>query len=177
MESEKLLESLFDRKILLILRLFIKKTDQKLTLQEISKSTKVPLATTFRILKRLLTLEIIFVEKIKHLKVYALNDNDRTKLLGNLLKGTKTIMDEFLDQINSVVGVQRVIMHGKEEKDKANIIIIGEHIDTVKIRDIVVNIKQKHLFTITDLILTESQYVQMAAMNLFSGRKDILLDK
>jgi len=177
MESDKLLESLFDKKILLILRLFIKKTDQKLTLQEVSRSTKVPLASVFRILKRLVLLEIISVEKTKHLKVYSIIDNDHTKLLSNMLKGTKTIMDEFLEQVNSIDGVKRIIMHGKEEKDKANVIIIGENIDTAKIKDVVVNIRQKHLFTITDLVLTESQYIQMAAMNLFSGKKEVLLDK
>jgi DNA-binding IclR family transcriptional regulator len=86
MESEKLLESLFDKKILNILRLLVKKRDQKFTLQEIAKSTKVPLASCFRILRKLLELEIISMEKTKHLKIYFLNENDKTKYLKNVLK-------------------------------------------------------------------------------------------
>ena len=177
MESEKLLESLFDKKMLNILRLFVKKKDQKLTLQEISRSSKVPLASTFRILKKLANLEIIMIEKTKHLKTYYFIDNDRTRFLENVLKGTKTILDEFVDQINKVDGVVRIILHGKEEKDKANIILIGEHVDNESIRQIIISIKEKHYFTITHLLLTETQYVQMAAMNLFSGKKEILLEK
>jgi hypothetical protein len=177
MESEKLLESLFDRKMLLILRLFVKKKDQKLTLQEVSKATKVPLASTFRIVKKLLQLEVILMEKTKHLKLYCFIESDRTKYLENVLKGTKTILDEFIDQINKVDGVVRVILHGKEEKDKASIIIIGENINNELIRQIIVSIKEKHYFTITYLLLSEFQYVQMAAMNLFSGKKEVLLEK
>jgi hypothetical protein len=177
MESEKLLDSLFDKKILTILKLFIKKKDQKLTLLEVSKATKVPLASTYRILNKLLLLEIISLEKTKHLKVYSFVESDKSKYLENVLKGTKTILDEFIDQINKLPGVVRVILHGKEEKDKANIIIIGENVDNESIKQIIVGIKEKHYFTLTHLLLTESQYVQMAAMNLFSGKKEILLEK
>jgi len=177
MESEKLLEALFDKKMLSILRIFVKKKDQKLTLQEISHSTKVPLATTFRIIRKLLELEIISLEKTKHLKLYMFVENEKTKYLENVLKGTKTILDEFIDQMNKLEGVVRVILHGKEDKDKASIIIIGENVDNESIRQIIVNIKEKHYFTITYLLLSESQYIQMAAMNLFSGKKEILLEK
>ena len=134
MESEKLLENLFDKKILVILRLLAKKKDQKFTLQEISNATKVPLASTFRILKRLLDLEIISMEHTKHLKIYSWIDTERTKFLENVLKGTKTIMDEFIDAMNKINGIKTIILHGKEEKDKANIIIIGDSIDNELIR-------------------------------------------
>ena len=177
MESEKLLENLFDKKILVILRLLAKKKDQKFTLQEISNATKVPLASTFRILKRLLDLEIISMEHTKHLKIYSWIDTERTKFLENVLKGTKTIMDEFIDAMNKINGIKTIILHGKEEKDKANIIIIGDSIDNELIRQVVVNIKTKYLFTITHLVMSESQYIQMAAMNLFSGKKEVLLEK
>jgi hypothetical protein len=79
--------------------------------------------------------------------------------------------------MNKIDGIVQVILHGKEEKDKANIIIIGENVDNELIRQVVVSIKEKHYFTITYLLLTESQYVQMAAMNLFSGKKEVLLQE
>ena len=59
MESQKIMEGLFDRKILTILKLFLKKKDQQFYLKEISKQTRVPLASTHRILNKLLELEII----------------------------------------------------------------------------------------------------------------------
>ena len=38
-------------------------------------------------------------------------------------------------------------------------------------------IKEKYNFSITHLVLTETQYEQMAAMNLYPGKKEMLLEK
>jgi len=52
-----------------------------------------------------------------------------------------------------------------------------ENIESSLVRQAVVLIKEKHNFTITHLILDEDQYNQMAAMNLYSGKKEVLLQK
>ena len=177
MESEKLLENLFDKKILGILRLFLNRKEQQFTLQEISNYAKVPLASTFRIMHKLVELDIVKINKIKHLKMYTLAQNEKTRYLEAIIKENKTILEEFIDQINNVSGIRTVILHGKSEKDKANILIIGDNIESSAIRQAIVNIKGKHNFTITHLVLDEDQYNQMAAMNLYSGRKEVLLQK
>ncbi len=177
MESQKILEALFDKKILVILKLFLKKKDQQFYLKEISKQTKVSLASTHRILNRLTDLEVLERTKIKHLKIYKLAENEKTRYLEAVFEEKKTILDEFIEQINNVVGIKTVISYGREEKDKANLLIIGESIDNSSIREIIVKIKEKYNFTITHLVLTESQYQQMAAMNLYPGKKEILVEK
>ena len=177
MESQKILENLFDKKIMTILKLFLKKKDQQFYLKEISKQTKVPLASTHRILNKLVELEIIERTKIKHLKIYKLTDNEKTKYLDSVFEEKKTIIDEFVDQASSISGIKTIISSGREEKDKANLLIIGESIDNSLIRDIIVKIKEKYNFTITHLVLTETQYQQMAAMNLYPGKKEVLLEK
>ena len=177
MASEKLLESLFDKKILTIIRLFVNRKEQQFTLQEISKYSKVPLATVFRIINKLAVLEILQVNKIKHLKMYSLSQNDRTRYLETIIKENKTIMEEFIDQVNNIPGIMTVILHGKLEKDKANILIIGENVESSLVRQVVVGIKEKHNFNITHLVLDDDQYNQMAAMNLYSGKKEVLLQK
>jgi len=177
MESQKILEGLFDKKMLTILKLFLKKKDQQFYLKEISKQTKVPLATTHRILNKLLELEIIDRTKIKHLKIYKLAQNEKTKYLESVFEEKKTILDEFIEQANNIDGIKIIMIYGREEKDKANLLIIGESIDNSLIRDLIVKIKEKYSFTITHLVLTESQYQQMAAMNLYPGKKEVLLEK
>jgi sugar-specific transcriptional regulator TrmB len=177
MESQKILENLFDRKILIILKLFLKRKDQQFYLKEISKQTKVPLASTYRILNKLVELEIIEKTKIKHLKIYKLSENEKTKYLELVFEEKKTILDEFVEQASQIAGIKTIISSGREEKDKANLLIIGESIDNSLIRDIIVKIKEKYNFTITHLVLTEVQYQQMAAMNLYPGKKEILLEK
>ncbi|MGV8151102.1 MAG: helix-turn-helix domain-containing protein [Candidatus Woesearchaeota archaeon] len=177
MGSEKVLESLFDSKILAVIRLFLNRKDQQLTLKEISKYSKVPLASTFRIVNKLAYLEILQVTRTKHLKVYALAQNDKTRYLEAIIKENKTIIEEFLDMVGKIDGIETVILHGKIEKDKANILIIGQDVDNNLVRNAIVSIKERHNYTITHLVLTESQYNQMAAMNLYSGKKEILLQK
>jgi CO dehydrogenase/acetyl-CoA synthase epsilon subunit len=177
MESQKLMENLFDKKMLAIIKLFLKRKDQEFYLKEISKQTRVPLASTHRILARLLDLGILERTKIKHLKIYRLADNQKTKYLEAVFEEKKTILDEFIEQANLVDGIKTIIFYGREEKDKANLLIIGEGVDNSLIRDIIVKIKEKYNFTITHLVLTESQYQQMAAMNLYPGKKEILLEK
>ena len=177
MESQKILEGLFDKKMLTILKLFLKKKEQQFYLKEISKQTKVPLASTHRILNKLVELEIIERTKIKHLKIYKLSDNEKTKYLETVFEEKKTILDEFVDQANNISGIHTIMIYGREEKDKANLLIIGESVDNSLIREIIVKIKEKYNFTITHLVLTETQYQQMAAMNLYPGKKEILLEK
>jgi len=177
MESQKLLENLFDKKILTILKLFLKKKDQQFYLKEISKQTRVPLASTHRILGKMMELGIIERTKIKHLKIYKLAENEKTKYLETIFEEKKTILDEFLEQASRIQGIKTIILYGREEKDKTNLLIIGESVDNSLIRDIIVKIKEKYNFTITYLVLTELQYEQMAAMNLYPGKKEILLEK
>jgi Fe2+ or Zn2+ uptake regulation protein len=177
MESQKILESLFDKKILSILKLFLKKKDQQFYLKEVSKQTKVSLASTYRILNKLSELGIIEKTKIKHLKMYTLSENEKTKYLEAIFEEKKTILDEFIEQAKNLSGIKTIISYGREEKDKANLLIIGESVDNSLIREIIVKIKEKYNFTITHLVLTESQYQQMAAMNLYPGKKDILVEK
>jgi hypothetical protein len=177
MESQKILEGLFDKKILTILKMFIKKKDQQFYLREISKATKVPLASTHRILNKLLELDVVERTKIKHLKIYKLKENEKTKYLESVFEEKKTILDEFVEQASNLSGIKTIISSGREEKDKANLLIIGEDVDNSLFREIIVKIKEKYNFTITHLVLTEAQYQQMAAMNLYPGKKEILFEK
>lgn len=177
MESAKLLESLFDRKVLVILKLFFNRKDQELTLKEVSKYSKVPLASTYRILNKLVALEIINRFRTKHLKTYKLFDNEKTRFLNSILEQKKTIIDEFLESIIGDNNISFIILHGREEKDKANILIIGEGIDNHIIRQNIVSIKEKYNFTITYMLLTLEQYNQMVAMNLYSGKKEMLFQR
>jgi hypothetical protein len=47
-------------------------------------------------------LEIIERTKIKHLKIYKLSENEKTKYLESVFEEKKTILDEFVDQANKI---------------------------------------------------------------------------
>ncbi|NQV08241.1 hypothetical protein HQ529_00125 [Candidatus Woesearchaeota archaeon] len=174
METIEILDQLFDKKILKVLKLFIVDKEKEFYLREIAKETRVSVATCFRIVNKLVELEVIKQIKIKKFKLYKFNDNDITKFLETFLKEEKQILNIFVKRVVQISGVESVMLHGKESRDKANVLIIGENIDSNELKRISAEIKEKYKFNVAALALTREQYQQMTAMGLYSGEKRIL---
>ncbi|MFC1800425.1 helix-turn-helix domain-containing protein [Nanoarchaeota archaeon] len=172
MGQADILEQLFDGKILSILRVFYRDPGQQLYLREISKKTHVPVASTFRIIQKLVKLNIITQHVIKKFKLYNLGDNESTRFLGQLIKKEKQALQVFITRAKGVLGVETIMLQGREEKDRANLIIIGQEVDKTQIKNICANIKKEFNFTITELVLEKDQYQQMNKMGLYPGQRN-----
>lgn len=177
MDEIKIFEDLFDKKIIAILKILFREKSKKYYLQELSELSKIPIATTLRILNKLEKLELITVEKISRTKLYYIIENKKTAILSNIFKVDKRILDIFIEQIKELPNLKSVILHGKEHPDKANVLLIGEDLDPGFIKHICADIKEKYKFSLTTLSLTENQYEQMSHMGLYSGNKKTLLEK
>lgn len=171
METVEILEQLFDTKMLAVLKHFINNEKKQFYLREVAKSTRLPPATTYRILGKLIKLNILKKEEIKNLKLYHLEDNKKTEFLKAVLKIEKRVIDSFVDSVKVLPGVKSIILHGKEQKDRANLLLIGTDIDGNEVKRLCAEIKEKYSFTVSSLSLTEAQYEQMSSMGLFSGDK------
>ena len=174
MESGKLLMSLFGPKIVSVLRLFLRDKDKEYYLREVSKLTKVPAATTFRILHKLLELGIINEIRVKKFKLYKLADNENVMFLESFLKEETQILNEFVKMVSRMNGVESIMLHEKELKDRANLLIIGDGVNTGQIKTWCGEVREKHKFTISSLTLTREQFEQMSGMGLYSGEKTVL---
>jgi DNA-binding MarR family transcriptional regulator len=173
MDKKKVIESLFDKKIIKILRLFINNPDKTYYLREITRITKVPVTSAHRIIQQLKTLELIEENKDRYLKTYsAITKN--LELFSGFLEDKKSALKEFSDFMATIKGVNTVILHGEEEKEKASVLVVGENLDQTIIREKTSEIKEKYKFNIIYLILEPSQYDQMLSMGLYRGRKVIL---
>ncbi len=82
----KALSGLIDKKVEKILKLFFENKKELFHINSVSKRSNVPLATTFRIIKRLVNLEIITAVEVGKFKIYKLNANEKTELLARLVK-------------------------------------------------------------------------------------------
>jgi len=173
-EPVAILSGLFDKKKLSVLKIFIDQPERELTLQEISKSSRVSLATTYRILGRLVKLELLVERKIKHLRLYKLAPNSSTKYLARILESAKSALEEFVELIKTVQGVEEVILHGKQAKDRASVLLIGSGIDGGAVQAAIQRIRDAYNFNIIQLTLDAAQYAQMQTMGLFPGEKQIL---
>jgi len=86
MDNSAVLKDLIDQKVERILKTLFENKDELFHINKLSEKSNVPLATTFRIIKRLSSLNIVTSIKIKKFKIYKLNLNKKTKLLMSLIK-------------------------------------------------------------------------------------------
>lgn len=77
---------LIEKKTLTILDLLIKNKQKQFHLSEISNQSKIPLASTFRIINRLASLKIVDVTVIGKFKIYKISENKETKQLEQTIK-------------------------------------------------------------------------------------------
>jgi DNA-binding IclR family transcriptional regulator len=80
-----LLKGLVDEKTLKILDLFLKNPNEFFHINKVAQETKVPLATTFRIMMQLTQIEFIEYKQISKFKIYRLSNSKRSRSLRKLL--------------------------------------------------------------------------------------------
>jgi hypothetical protein len=177
MEELQLLEGLFDRKLISVLRVFFRDRTKQHFLQELSRQSKVPMATCSRILYKLSRLEIIEVSKISRTKLYRLAANRKAEYLGEIFKEDLHIIKLFVSRAMGIPGVRKIVLHGKEQPDRANVLLIGHGIDHGAVKELCAEIRERYRFSISDLSLTEEQYYQMTNMGLYSGEKKLLFER
>jgi len=169
----ELVQGLMDAKKLAVLDILFN-SDEEMYLGEIAKASKVPAATTYRIINEMVKLGLVKVNQIKKLKLYSVDKNEKTLFWGNILRKGVQVLDEFISIVKVIPGLQEIMLHGETMKDRANLLIIGENLDEGILKGAVGAIKEKHGFTITYLPLTLLQYRQMSAMGMYGERKKVL---
>lgn len=175
--EQNIVQSLIESKKLAVIKLFVAGKDKQLYLAEIAKNSKVPIATTYRIIKKLVELNIVRQTKISRFTVYQLEKNEKVGFLESILRDEKKIIEEFIGKIRDMDGMQRILLHGKETYNKASIIIIGSNLDVEKIKLLANEYKQNYKFIFVYLVLTEEQFQQMKALGLFSREIRLLFDR
>lgn len=81
-----ILEELFDSKKLAVIKIFMKEKSHEFYLREISQKSKVPVATTFRIVNRLVSLRLVDMLAISKFKAYRWASNKNTKYLQEIIE-------------------------------------------------------------------------------------------
>ena len=175
MEPQEILGELFDNKILAILRFFLKNDDDEYYLREISRNTKVSPASTYRILNKLVAMNVLLVNEIKTAKLYTLENNKTVDFLKSLVE--VDVVQFFIEQASKLENIDEILLLGVRSKNKANVLILGNNVDTSRVKLLCGEIKEKYDFTINQMILAREQYEQMSDMGLYPGTKKSLYRK
>ncbi|MDD9954564.1 MAG: helix-turn-helix domain-containing protein [Candidatus Woesearchaeota archaeon] len=177
MDPGKILEGLFDKKTLTILRQLSADPSRQWYLRELSKSTRVPVASVYRIVNKLVALRIVERVMLKKFKVYHYSTSKEAAFVEQIIAIQKGAVEEFVEYCRAIPAVQQVILHGRKEKSKANLLVIGENIPTGPLVEAAATIKETYEFTAIYIVLEPAQYEQMAAMGLYAGDTQVLLQK
>ncbi len=176
MDKRAVLEGLIDPNLLKIMKIFINGDDQKYYLRELAKKARVSPATTYRVLQLLLKLELVVESKVKKFKFYSMHESNADFLV-DILADRKNAVQAFVDAVKSDPALELVVLHGREERSKANLLLIGGDLDQDLIREAALNIRETYGFNIIHLTLDPDQYNQMSSMGLYPGKKIILYGK
>lgn len=171
MEPAKLFETLFDKKKIVLLKYLLDHQEQEFGVRELAKATRIPLATTHRILQLFHKMELVETRKIKKLTLYKLQKSKTTAFLDELFAVKKSAIEEFLEGVKQIPGVEEVLQHGKATKEKASLLVVGRDVDMGALSRLVGEIKAKYGFTILHMALSPEQYAQMLSMGLYAGEK------
>ncbi len=146
---------------------------EDLYLKEIAQRSKVSIATTFRILQALVKAGLIARKAWKTSKLYCCQDTEEVQFLRELFHTEYDGVQDFVSLVQDLPGVQSIIMQGEGKKGKANLILLGESMDTAKIEEACQKVREKG-FELSYLTLARKQYEQMLRMGLYGGEKRVL---
>ena len=179
MASKSILEEFFDKKELSILKVFLADPAARLYLREVAKKARVPNATTFRIVAKFRQISVVEETLVRKTKLYSLAQNDNTRLLSELFEDRKSIVKELVETISRLPAAQSILPHGEEQKNKVELIILGDWSDADKkaINEKVGDIKYKHEFTIIPTIVNYQQFTRLLITKSISSIKDPIWER
>src|SRR3989344_2536471 len=155
MKKSDVLRELFDEKIIKIINIFLDEPEKHFSLTQTSSMSKVNVATTLRILERL-------VKK-------------KTIALNRLLKKEEHITD-FIEKIKEIPKIKKIILESKTD-DGAKIIIVGNPVPSDKVTAIIKEIDGKYNFKIQYVEFSDEQFEGMEKMGLYNLNKKIIWDR
>lgn len=170
---EDLLKKLFDEKTVKIVSYIQGK--KNVQIRETARETNLPVATVFRIFKKLESIDLLKGMPVGSFKIYHVNKASKFYSLIEKIVPKMKPLEAFINDIpkDKIEQVQLL----DEGEDKASILVIGS-IKTAKVMETCEQVKQDFSnYSIKPLVLTRPQYENMASLNIAPVSKKSLFKK
>jgi len=172
----EILKDLFDEKVVEIINLFLENPEKRYCLTDVSSLAKVNVATTFRILNKLVDKQFIKSIIIGKVRIYQLEKNEKTLALSKFFKKDSNPLQKFIEQITIHPRIKRIILESKEPNN-AKVLIVGDFLPTDKIKKVCEQIKSNNKFQINFVEISENQYNGLRNFNNYNLEKKIIWKK
>jgi DNA-binding Lrp family transcriptional regulator len=173
MDMDEVLKKLFDEKTVRILN-EVQGTNKIIRIRETARKTKLPVATVYRIFKKLVEADLLKMGKIANLSYYEINKSSKAYLL----------VEKMLPKLKPVEAFTALILKEKieevllldEGEERASIMVIGE-VKSNRAFEITEQIKNDYGFLIKSLVLSRPQYENLDALNMKPVPKKVLFKR
>jgi len=174
----EILSGLLDEKLISIISVFVKYPDKRFYLSEVSKLSGVNNTSTFRILNRLSTQEIIKSTVIGRVRVYQLARGDRALALTQLLKKEVQAngLEEFVSRVKALPRIRLIALDTKTASE-AKVIVVGEFSSKERIERICREIQAETGYKIEFVELNVQQFEGLRTLQSFGSGRKILYKK
>lgn len=176
MKEIDVLRDLFDDKIIKVLEVFIENPNKHLSLSEVSEKANVHVATTFRIVNKLVKKEFVRTILIGKSKFYQMKNNPKTRSLFKFLRKEEDFVSGFTDHMKEIPEIKKIILES-QESDNAKIIIVGNNIPTQKIKTSVEEILKNNNFKIKFVEMSEDQFNKIEEMDLYELKNKVIWER
>jgi len=173
MKQIDLLRGLFDEKIVSVINFFLENPEKQLSLTQVSSLAKINIATTMRILDKLVKQDIVELIIVGKSKIYKMKRSEKTMALNKFLKNEEEHLLEFIDKIKQHQRLKKVILETKTN-NSAKLLLVGNYLPTEKITSLVEEIRRTHHFRIQFVELTENQFHDMEKIGIYDLNKKII---
>lgn len=166
-----ILAGLLDEKIIKVISLFMKYPEKRFYLSEIARLANVNTATTFRILNKITTQNLVNATVIGKARTYQLAKGERVQSLSKMLKrDDSNALDVFCERIAKFPRIILVLINSKAANE-AKLIIVGEFSSKDRIERIAADILDNHKFKINFVEFSVQQYKDMRALGMIGDKK------
>ena len=169
----EILKDLFDEKIIKIIDIFLENPTKRFNLTEIANKSRINVATTSRILTKLIEKRFIKETIIGKIRIYQWARNEKTLALTKLLKKDNSPLQDFINEVSLHPRIKKIILESKQ-KENAKLLIVGSFIPTEKINKLCKKIKNKEKFTIHFVEISESQYENLKNFKTYDLENKII---
>lgn len=161
----ELLAQLFDRKTINLLKTLLTKKDN-FYLRDISRESGVSLATTFRIVQRLMGLGLVAKEsKDKFIFYNLLRDTNVFNELSSLIVGATDPLQILKAELDTKFGQNSYALHTTRGKDK-KLFLVSEKLNQKEIEQLIQQNQQLQNQKLSYLVLQPQQFDQMMQLGL-----------
>jgi len=169
---ENILKSMFDEKTISILsEMPGRKT---IGIREVSRKTKIPVSTVFRIFQKLEKSGLLKKTKSGVFSFYEINQNSKAYLLLERLMPKRSPIEIF----TTIVSKEKTEeIHLLDEGENVSSVLVIGNVKTKKVQEICDAIKKEFGHSIKPLVLTRAQYDNMVSLNIAPSIRKALFKK